>query len=126
MTILNEGHTIVSVVSGAGDGVKGAWVQMIASAARDSTWCILHVVPDPTAVGVEVKIDIGIGGSGSEVARISEQMMILSANTGDYTDSYNVFTLPMKVTTGDRVSIRIADERGELVDYLGGIRLFAL
>ena len=124
MTTLNEASSVVSF-SGGGVDTYGAYAELIASAARDTNWALIYVAGGSGWYARE-KIAIAIGGADSEVDRIKELVFLSTGTSGAWTDSFRATALPLKVSAGDRVSIRGQDPDVGNADWRGQIRLFAL
>lgn len=126
MPTLNEHSGIIHVGNGGSPFVPGAWVPLIASAIRDSSWSILYLAPD-VALGIPsgtgVFIDLAIGAMGSEVIILNDAYMQIGATT-DFNDSYHDLELPLRFQLGDRISARIKDNASFGVTYDVGLRNF--
>jgi len=123
MATLNEASLIVIVSHGATPDVYGAYVPLIASAVRDSTWATFFGRPIPTH-GTFFSFDIAIGPPGQEVNIVTEFTNLTIGSGTDWNDSYMNVSLPLKVSTGDRVSARVKGSASFGVSFSTQIRLF--
>lgn len=100
-------------------GSKSAWSELIASTSENSI-AMLLVLRGPGNQGCV--FDIGVGGAGSEVVVVPDQMVSESSQGGDrYT--YRVF--PMSVASGSRVSARAQAITGTTQPVSAAIYLFS-
>ena len=123
MATLNEASAITLVGNGGVSLVEGNWIQLIASAVRNTEWAVIYVAPI-AGHHFEAYLDIGIGGSGSEVAILNDLYMPTSSNGGDYNDVYFCLCLPLQFTLGDRISARVKDTASFGINYETSIRIF--
>ncbi len=120
----NESSGVISVVGNSGLLVESAWTELVASAVRDTNWAQLFIAPIATHSGNHY-LDLAIGASGSEAIILRDFYLGTSSNGGDYNDVYFALSLPLKFTTGDRISARYKDEAsGFAVTYKTEIRIF--
>ena len=123
MPTVNERSAIITVGSGAGAYLVGAWAEVIASALRDTAWSLLYNAQSTLPGGTDLYIDLAIGESGSEVIILNDAHMPMSAVT-DYNDSYQSLSLPLRFQEGDRISVRVKDESGSGKNYHFMLRNF--
>jgi len=99
---------------------KGSWTELIASTSFDAVCFQLFLHQNFSADGL---IDIGIGGSGSEVALIEN--VLISGRSGHAQD----IVVPIRIPAGTRISSRIQtiaadtgapDEADVIVTLFGG------
>ena len=121
----NENSTIKDIVSNSSAGVKGPWIELIASVAADSNWVVIHIFQtNPGNVAAHAFFDIGVGASSSEVAKINN-LAISAAGGSDFNEAGQTYYFPWKFSTGDRLAARIADTASSENDYGIQIRLFS-
>jgi len=94
------------VTSGASTGVKGAYVELIASTTFASTWMILQVFSRFT--GGPVLLDLAIGAMGSEVIILDDQYTAWR-NVSGGSGRGSSLSFPMTVPLGSRISVRVSD-----------------
>ena len=93
-----------AVDPGGTANTKGSWVQMSASLAKNCNWVMMSVTQDsPITVGGSWLIDIGIGGSGSEVVVVPNIYLYGNAVGGL---AVQRFFLPLSLVAGQRVAVR--------------------
>lgn len=123
MATLNEASAIVTVANAGVSLVEGAWVELIASALRDTKWAVIYCAPI-SVHAFEAYLDIGIGGEGLEVPIVNDFYMPTNSAGSDYNDCYFCICLPLQFTLGDRISARVKDTTGFGVNYNTSIRIF--
>jgi len=125
MPTLNEASPFphAALGHGATPNVFGSPLELIASAARDATWAIFLARAIST-FGATQDFEISIGEIGSEVPIVSDFTKMKIGDGGDYNDSFAVLCFPMKVSQGDRVSIRVKSDASFGVNYEVQLRLF--
>jgi hypothetical protein len=95
----------VTITADASSHVKGAWSQLIASTAGNSTYIIVEVGGNATAATDNSGLlDIGIGASGSETAIINN-VPINGATAGVARVPF-AFGVPIKIASGTRIAAR--------------------
>jgi len=105
-TELVDSFANVTVTADTAAHTKGAWTEVAASLAEDSTLLVFQV----STIGVSgtntaTLIDVGVGASGSETA-IAQNIAVGGA--APYFDTQNVVVLlPVAIASGTRVSCRI-------------------
>ena len=110
---LNEASPVTVVLGGVNPNVYGAFVELIASTARESgwLWIFYHAVGAFLSFGGnQIKMNIATGGAGSEVVKqcaIGQSISSGSILPGGYWQGYS---LPWTFGTGVRLSCQIADE----------------
>lgn len=95
------GTTLISIVTSASLGVKGAWVQAIGSTAFDAKSYIVSVVeasPDQCVV------DLGVGPGGSEVVEVPDVGVEHTTDQG-----VDIYSGPFNIPSGSRVAFRAAN-----------------
>lgn len=123
MPTVNEKSAIITLTSGAGAYLVGAWTLVIASALRDTAWSLLYNAQLTIPGGTDLYLDLAIGEISSEVIILNDAHMPMSATT-DYNDSYQSLSLPLRFQEGDRISARVKDESGSAKDYHFMLRNF--
>jgi hypothetical protein len=103
-TVANR-SSAVTVTADASAHTKGSWVQLVASTSANAS--AIYVEANVAANGFDTSclLDIGTGASGSETALISN-IAIGGARTATGLSGY-VFTVPIQVPSGTRISARI-------------------
>lgn len=96
-----------TVTASATANTMGAWVQLTAATARESTWCEVHVHSSTAAR--DYLIDIGIGGAGSEVVLIP--YLVSGSGTGSISRGAD-FRFPLLIPAGARISARCQSGTG--------------
>ena len=91
-----------TTVSSTTANVYGSWVQLKASTGLEATSLIVTIA-DPNG-GNEINVDIGIGGSGSEVV-IAESLFLRA--DGYLRNNGMTYSLPLRVPAGSRVAARM-------------------
>lgn len=81
--------------------VKGAWTQIVASLSQDASW-MMFFLETINSSGTNYAVDIGVGGSGSEVAIVSN--LLFSGQTAGFVR----YMFPLSIPAGTRVSARTA------------------
>lgn len=90
------------ILSTAGTSfVKGAWTQIVASLSQDASW-MMFFLETINSSGTNYAVDIGVGGSGSEVAIVSN--LLFSGQTAGFVR----YMFPLSIPAGTRVSARTA------------------
>ena len=84
-----------------GNGVKGAWTQLIAATTALS-YAIIFVVSD-TQSGGNFWFDIGVGPAAAEVAVIKDIRCSITTNVGL---TAPVFVVPIVIAAGSRIAVR--------------------
>lgn len=123
MPTLNEASSITLVGNAGVSLVEGDWVELIASVARNTEWAVIYCAPIVTHA-TDAYLDIGIGGPGNEIAIVNDFYLFTNLATGDYNDCYFCICLPLKFSTGDRISARIKDIASFGANYETSIRIF--
>lgn len=91
-----------TTVSAATANIYGSWVQLKASTGLEATSLIITIA-DPNG-NDEIKVDIGIGASGSEVV-IAESLFFRA--DGYLRNNGMTYSLPLRVPAGTRVAARM-------------------
>lgn len=105
-----------SIVGSGTANTKGAWVQLVASTASDSWGMIAQIqYRGTTNLSDDFLIDIGIGGSGSEVVLVGN---LLASTNAVRQGLYETF-LPIAIPSGTRVSARCQNNSTSTADILG-------
>lgn len=95
----------ITLTTGGGSGVLGAYGQLIASTVRDACWVIVQLNMDP-ATGIVAAFDIAVGAAGSEIIIASQ----LQANAvGD--NARSNYGFPCNIPAGTRIAARAASSR---------------
>lgn len=102
----------VTVFSGAGDGVYGSYITLIASTARISKyWCFTFIfspgLPDlEHVVSMDISFD---AGAGPEVNFIEGHTMNAARRTTSIFSTGDLIQFPFEVPAGSRIRIRVKD-----------------
>jgi hypothetical protein len=124
MATLNEASAIVTISHGAVADVYGDYGEFIASALRDYTWAVFMVRPVANH-GTQMSFDIAIGAIGVEVPVVTEFTKLTIGSGSDWNDSFVPVGIPIKISTGDRVAVRVkSGDAGFGVDFECQLRLF--
>lgn len=100
----------VTVTAHATPHAKGAWTQIIDSTAADSTMLVLDVTSlGTTGTSTATLIDLAIGGSGSEVAFLSDLPCSGARGSATVVTCWQV-PIPISIPAGSRISARIQSE----------------
>lgn len=78
---------------------KGSYVQLVASTANDTCWCIVTIDNAP-AGGTDLSVDIAVGGAGSEVIVASD------LKTQNQIGLAPRFSFPLTIPAGTRIAAR--------------------
>lgn len=102
-----QAATGVTVTADTAAHTKGAWTQIIASTSADATLVLLDVSGvGASGVASGTLIDLALGGSGSEVAFLSNLPVGSASAVLGATAAFQV-PLPVSVPSGSRISARI-------------------
>ncbi len=115
------GTVQVTVTSGAGNGVKGAYVTLIASTARISKFWVFTIVQPSGAADARrfTSTDISFdAGSGPEVDFIDGHAFSCSTKTTQPLSTGDTFEFPFEVPAGSRIRARIEDSDALALGYL--------
>lgn len=83
---------------------KGAYAQLVASAAHDAKWAVLSLAHDaPVDFGYAWRVDIAVGAASSEVVVVPD-LTFHSSSAGGLGCVRASF--PLSVKAGERVAIR--------------------
>ena len=123
MATVNEKSGPITVTSSGSSNVFGNWQVLIVSALRDTTWTLLYVSALSIPQGVDTYIDLGIGGSGSEVV-IASGLWMPNGQVSNFGDPYYAISLPLRFQEGDRISARMQDDIADTRTYDVDIRNF--
>jgi len=98
---------------------KGSWTQITSSTSARHTSLILCVQVNNNAMtACDWRVDVGVGGSGSETAIWSDRVLRASAGEDDISPNY--IPIPMVVPSGTRLAVRaqcsITDATDRLFD----------
>lgn len=88
----------ITVTSGGGSSVKGAWVEAFASISEEAKW--IQVNYQSSNADENFAIDIGVGAAGSEVVVIADNPIFFNNSA-----MINL-QLPRTIASGSRVSVR--------------------
>lgn len=88
--------------------VKGAWAELIASTPFDAGDMVLEIGIGPGSGSNFYTVDIGIGGSGSEVVLIAD--LACQARSFGASDQAGPYRFRVPVPAGSRISARAADD----------------
>lgn len=92
------------VLTSAGSGAKGSWVELFASLARKTNWLTIHF--DNNNTGQEYHIDIGTGAAASEVVLIPDLEYEVDL-TGNNQIPIN-YGMKVNIAAGTRLAARVA------------------
>lgn len=112
-------------ISNASAGVKGDWVELIASLTTASTWVTITFGASTGDLDPIGEFDIGLGGSGSEAVLIPDIMFVeyfnfVSVDGG----SGMTISFPIAIPAGSRISIRVKDNLSQEVTYSVGLTTY--
>jgi len=94
----------ITLTAGAG-GIKGSWVEITSSSTLDVNYVL--VILNEANVGTEYFVDIGIGGSGSEIVYIEDiQYHVNVTGNNNVTVTYPFKT---EIPKNSRVALRVAN-----------------
>lgn len=97
----------ITVAAHASANTKGSWVEL-GTAAIGADGFYAQVVPGNS--GDDFLVDIGVGGSGSEVA-IVENVYVSTYSLGNF-HGPAIFYVPLPVTAGTRIAARVQATTG--------------
>ncbi len=92
----------------SGSGSKGSWAQLLASTPREYkalhiSWGTIEFNSGQSTVSL---IDIGVGGSGSEIVLVPDLFSAASNVSGVCFNSYRMAFIPGRIPAGTRISFR--------------------
>lgn len=100
--------------------VKGPWSQMIASTGINSQQVVVQLQRASLADG-RYRLDIGVGGAGSEVVAIGDISFVCGVDGGTNASQYcsrdMTLHIPLTIPEGSRVSMRIQANGGSGTAY---------
>ncbi len=114
MSTLAESSGWKDVISGAGDGTDGSYVEMVASTARETFWLLLTVMDLST--GDNLQIDIATGTLGNEVDILSDQFVSFTTGVSGMKSS-RVISIPMQIDAGERITLRVKDDNSSAITH---------
>ncbi len=91
------------LVGSASTFTKGAWAQLIASTTTDINWVVVSG-ESVTTGGSAFAVDIGVGGSGSEIVVVSNLNYTFAGGAA--------FSFPLTIPAGTRIAARFASNNG--------------
>lgn len=91
----------VTVTAHATINTKGSWTELITATTIDTAWLLVEVMVG--TANAEALIDIGIGGSGSEIVLIPNISATVATATSFYTFTY---VFPVQIPAGTRIAAR--------------------
>lgn len=100
------------LTTGGSTYTKGSWTQIVASLAQDAAWLMFYIQTE-TSSGSNYAVDIGVGGSGSEIAIVSN--LFFSAESG----GGHRYMFPLSIPAGTRVSARAAGSNASTTISIG-------
>lgn len=89
------------ILTGGSTFTKGAWVQIVASLTQDTSWMLFYIETE-NSPGSAYAVDIGIGGSGSEIAIVNNLFFNEVVGGG------RRYMFPLTIPAGTRVAARAA------------------
>jgi hypothetical protein len=85
-----------------------AFVQLIASTARDSTWCLINVVDYTTSVGLASGfMNLAIGASGSEAVIVTGLSVPRGYSSSSISENQACYLFPLVLPAGTRLAAQI-------------------
>lgn len=108
----------VTVTSNTTPWADSAWVEIDPSIANDSLLATITAFNDDNSASHQFELDIGVGGSGSEVV-VTTVKGVSQLALDDIGDD-PTFVLPIQIeafTAGDRVSARIRTSTAAAIDW---------
>lgn len=107
---------LITLQSNVTGNIWGSWVELDASLSVDS-W-LSSVTVFNSFVAARQVLELGIGSAGNEVtiARWSFKLVYLSA-VGIITSLVLPVPIPIKMLSGTRIAMKIADDNGAVNDY---------
>lgn len=107
-TSLVASNNDATITADTNANTKGAWTQLIASTAGQTTFAAVAVGSvGASATNTATLLDLAVGASGSEVA-IASNVAIGSANSGGQIGTQGIsVAFPVDIPSGSRVSARI-------------------
>lgn len=104
-----ESDVAVSLTSGAGAGVKGSYVELVAATAKKVKAIVFH--PYGTVGTGFHKFDIATGGAGAESIKIPD-LEIHATELGASSQAASWITLPFEVPSNTRIAARFSENTG--------------
>lgn len=108
---------------GGTPSTKGAWTELTSSCPRDTTLALIALVTHPSSGSYSVykSVDLGVGGSGSEAAVLSD-VTIRAADRVE--PGVAPALVPVAFKRGDRISARVAAATANTYGRLCGVILY--
>lgn len=107
---------LTAVTSNATGGVKGSWVELVASTTNANELITVQLQSNSSGSGSEFSIDIATGAASSETVVIADIPFFFKSNAGNSATS---ITFPLTIASGTRISARCSDGVGSNVVDVG-------
>lgn len=96
---------------------KGSWTQLTASTTSPIRWLVVNMgILNPAARIANWAVDVGIGGSGSEVVILPDLLMIANAAADDADPK--IYHFPVTIPEGTRIAARCMSSTTDATDRL--------
>jgi hypothetical protein len=103
----------ITLVSGAGVGLKGAYVELIDATEVTGTWVLVQYLEGAGIFqSVISEFDLAIGEIGSEVIIVPD-MVFYQTTPGVGIAAQQDFSFPFLIPAGSRLSARASDDKGD-------------
>jgi hypothetical protein len=103
----------IVLVSGAGVGLKGAYVELIEETDRAGTWVLAQFMTGAGfAQNIFVEFDLAIGLIGSEVI-FAPDMSFMQTTPGVGSSTQQDYSFPFNIPAGSRLSARSKDDKSD-------------
>ena len=114
----------VDASSSATANTFGSWVQVDASVSADS-WinAIIMVLIPVDAANFVVEVGIGAAGAESNIIRFSNYLRVGSDTESISMNVYSL-SIPIKIASGTRIAVRVADSRTVALTYRFGVQYY--
>lgn len=101
----------ITVVSGAGVGLKGAYIEMIEETDRAGTWVLIQIMAGAGfQQNIFIEHDFAIGLMGSEVIFVPD-LAYTQTTPGVGSNAQQDFSFPFNIPAGSRISCRSKDDK---------------
>lgn len=114
---------LITLTSDNNANVWGSWVQLDAALNKDSWICFVTVFMSFVSGRQVLELGKGAGGSESPIARWSFKLVYLTA-VGMINSLVFPLPIPIKVSAGTRLALRIADDVGGANDYIASAQYY--
>lgn len=114
----------LTVISGAGVGTKGSYVQALDPTNFKCNWLEITLTPVGTIANGKVNVDVATGAEFSEVDKIIEFPFVDNGGgTGNNQGAYHSLSMPFEFDSGVRLAVRCCDPNGGAISYTITIRI---